>query len=291
VTSIAERRVSANGVDFAYLECGEGPLALCLHGFPDSAWTWRDLLPALAGAGFRAVAPFTRGYAPTSVPADGRYQIAALAQDAIALHEVLGGDGDAVLIGHDWGATSTYAAASGAPERWRRIVAMAVPPGEAFLAAVMTDIDQLKRIWYMFFFQHPFADLIVPAGDLAFIDRLWADWSPGYDASADLPFVKAALRGPAHLTAAIGYYRAALGGVGLDPALDDLQAKATAFPPQPTLYLHGAQDGCIGVEVAHTAAAQAPAHVRTEIVEGAGHFMNRERPDEVADLVIAHLTS
>src|SRR6187402_33838 len=86
-------RVEANGVDFAYLHTGpdDGPLALCLHGFPDSAHTWRHLLPALASAGYHAVAPFMRGYAPTAVPADGRYQTGALATDAIALHEALGG--------------------------------------------------------------------------------------------------------------------------------------------------------------------------------------------------------
>src|SRR3954469_25253216 len=103
-----EGRVRANGLDFAYLEAGEGPLALCLHGFPDSAWTWRHLLPELADAGFRAVAPFMRGYAPTAVPADGRYQTAALGLDACALHEALGGDADAVIVGHDWGAMATY---------------------------------------------------------------------------------------------------------------------------------------------------------------------------------------
>src|SRR3954469_11770079 len=65
--------VEANGLTFHYLEAGEGPLALCLHGFPDSPWSYRYLLPALAGAGFRAVAPYMRGYAPTSIPADGRF--------------------------------------------------------------------------------------------------------------------------------------------------------------------------------------------------------------------------
>src|SRR5438045_6330238 len=108
---ITEHRVNANAIDFAYLACGdEGPLALCLHGFPDSAWTWRYLLPELAAAGFRAVAPFMRGYAPTDVPTDGRYQTGALAADALALHDVLGGDGDAVIVGHDWGAAATYGA-------------------------------------------------------------------------------------------------------------------------------------------------------------------------------------
>jgi pimeloyl-ACP methyl ester carboxylesterase len=100
VGGLAVRAVQAGA---GLLEAGSGPLALCLHGFPDTAWTWQHLLPALAGAGFRAVAPFTRGYAPTGIPADGAYQAGALVADAVALHQVLGGDGDAVLIGHDWG--------------------------------------------------------------------------------------------------------------------------------------------------------------------------------------------
>src|SRR3546814_5976831 len=77
----------------------------------------------------------------------------------------------------------------------------------------------------MFFFQHPLADMVVPMDDLAFIDRLWADWSPGYDASDDLPAVKDCLRDPANLSAALGYYRATLSGVGVAPALDAVQAK------------------------------------------------------------------
>lgn len=78
-------------------------MALCVHGFPDSAHTWRYLLPALAQAGYRAVAPFTRGYAPTSIAPDNCYQAGALAADVSALHQALGGTHDAVLIGHDWG--------------------------------------------------------------------------------------------------------------------------------------------------------------------------------------------
>jgi len=122
----SETRVTANNVDFVVLEMGKGPLALCLHGFPDSPWTWRHLLPELAAAGFRAVAPYMRGYAPTAVPDDANYYPAALSADACALHEALGGDGDAVLIGHDWGAAAVWGAAADA-ERWRRLVAMSVP--------------------------------------------------------------------------------------------------------------------------------------------------------------------
>ena len=85
--------MNANGVDFAYCSDGpaDGPLALCLHGFPDTAHTWRHLLPRLAEAGYHAVAPFMRGYAPTQVPPDGRYDTGTLALDACELHEALGG--------------------------------------------------------------------------------------------------------------------------------------------------------------------------------------------------------
>ena len=97
---------------------GEGPLALCLHGFPDSPWTYRYLLPELAEAGYRAVAPFNRGFAPTEVPADHHYvHTSTMVADAVALHEALGGDGDAVLIAHDWGAVSAWGAVGHEPER------------------------------------------------------------------------------------------------------------------------------------------------------------------------------
>src|ERR1700730_14709550 len=190
--------VRANDLDFGLLEAGAGPLALCLHGFPDSAHTWEHLLPALAGAGFHAVAPFTRGYAPTALPADGAYHIGALVADAVALHEVLGGDADAVLIGHDWGAETAYGAAAYAPDRWRRLVPLGVPPA-ALDAVLFSDYEQLKRLFYTFMFRDPtwFADGVVARKSVAFLDRLWADWSPGFAAGAHLARVKESLRQPA----------------------------------------------------------------------------------------------
>jgi pimeloyl-ACP methyl ester carboxylesterase len=286
---ITEGRITANGLDFALLEAGEGPLALCLHGFPDSAWTYRHLLPALAAAGYRAVAPFQRGYAPTAVPADGRYQTAALALDACALHDALGGDSDAVLIGHDWGAMAAYIAANHEPERWRRVVTMAVPPAGAVAGGFLT-YAQLKRSWYMFFFQHGLADVVVGMNDLAFVDGLWADWSPGYEAGEDLAHVKDALRDPANLAAALGYYRATLGNIGVDPALDDVQAKGNEVTTQPTLYLHGRTDGCMGLEVAEAARGFLTSlGSRMEVVDDAGHFLQLERPDVVNRLVLDFL--
>ncbi len=287
---LTEGRVGANGLTFATLEVGSGPLALCLHGFPDSAWGWRHLLPALAEAGFHAVAPFMRGYAPTEVPADGLYQTGALSADACALHEALDGDSDAVLVGHDWGALAAYGAAAWQPERWRRVVTAAVPP-TATLAEAFLSYDQLRRSWYMYFFLHPLAEVAVSLDDLAFLDRLWSDWSPGYDATVDLAHTKDALRGPANLAAALGYYRATLGTGPTDPALDPVQAAGAGPTPQPTLYLHGAADGCMGADLAKGALASLPAAgSRVELVEGAGHFLHLERPEVVNPMIVDFVT-
>ena len=256
---------------------------------PTRAWSWRHLLPELAGAGYRAVAPFQRGYAPTSVPTDGHLQSGALVRDAIALHEALGGGDDAVLIGHDWGALATYGAASLAPERWRRVVAASVPPGAAMGAALMT-YRQLKMSWYMFFFQLPLAEHVLALDDLAFIDGLWSDWSPGYDAAEDLTHVKAALGDQANLTAAIGVYRATFQPELTTADLAAEQAATGAIPPQPTLYLHGTDDGAIGVEWAGGAADELATGSRVEIVDGAGHFLHLERPRTFNDAVLSFLT-
>src|SRR6266568_8541588 len=198
VARLRARSVRANDLEFGILEAGSGPLALCLHGFPDCAHTWRNLLPELADAGFHAVAPFMRGYAPTGIPADGEYGIGALAADAIALHEALGGAGDAVLIGHDWGAEAAYAAAANAPDRWRRLVTLAVPPARLD-GVLFSDYDQLRRFFYLFMFHDPagFAEAVVAADEMAFLDRLWADWSPGYHPGEHLALVKEFLRRPA----------------------------------------------------------------------------------------------
>lgn len=279
--------IHAGELDVTFLECGSGPLALCLHGFPDSPHTWRHLLPELATRGYRAVAPFMRGYAPTSVPASGVYQTAALARDAGALHEALGGDERAVIIGHDWGAPAVCGAALDAPQRWSKVVSMAVPPGPALGAAFVGNLAQIQRSWYMFFFQHGLSNHVVAANDMAFIDMLWAQWSPGYEATVDLAHVKDALRNANHLQAALGYYRATLGDGKRDPELAALQQRmGSEVPAQPLLYLHGENDGCVGRDVALAAQAMVPKHVQFEFVADAGHFMQLEQPARVNQLII-----
>jgi pimeloyl-ACP methyl ester carboxylesterase len=286
------QRVTANGIDFAYLSDGpsDGPLALCLHGFPDTAHQWRHLLPRLGDAGYHAVAPFMRGYAPTSLPADGRYDTGTLALDACALHQALGGTGDAVLIGHDWGAFAAYGAAAHQPERWRRVVSIAVPP-QASMASGFFAFDQLRRSWYIFFFQTPLAEYAVALDDYAFIDRLWSDWSPGYDGDWDVARVKEALASPERLGAAIGYYRTMFAGPPDDPEAVAAQAAAATIAPQPTLYLHGVDDGCLGIDIIGPVDEFLAPGSEVARVEGAGHFVPVEQPDEVNDRILGFITT
>jgi pimeloyl-ACP methyl ester carboxylesterase len=117
-------------VSLRYQEAGQGPLVLCLHGFPDNAHTCSERLPALARAGLRGVAPFMRGYAPTSPAPDGRYQAVLLAQDALALIAALGG-GRASVVAHDWGATaaSYFFQTARCGDRRARLLSLHVPPG------------------------------------------------------------------------------------------------------------------------------------------------------------------
>jgi pimeloyl-ACP methyl ester carboxylesterase len=285
-----QRGVAANGVQFSYFELGppDGPLALCLHGFPDSAHTWRFLLPELAAAGFHAVAPFLRGYAPTAVPSDGRYQIGALARDANSLHAVLGGTEDAVIIGHDWGALTAYAAVAHQPDRWRRAVTAAVPPTGSIGMSLFT-YAQLQRSWYMFFFLSPMAEIALPLDDYAFIDGLWADWSPGYEASFDVARVKESIGDPEHMAAAIGYYRAMFAPPSEDPTAAAAQAAGETTAPQPTLYLHGGADGCMGRDIIGPVTDHLAPGSALVVVEGAGHFLHLEQPEVVNDHILRFL--
>jgi pimeloyl-ACP methyl ester carboxylesterase len=286
-----QEMITANGQEFACLTDGpaEGPLALCLHGFPDTAHTWRYLLPELAAAGYRAVAPFLRGYAPSSLAADGNYQTGALVRDANALHDALGGDSDAVIIGHDWGALITYGAVAHEPDRWRLAVTAAVPPTLSIGMNLLT-YAQLQRSWYMFFFQSAMAESALPLENYAFIDQLWRDWSPGYDGAWDIGRVKESIGDPEHIVAAISYYRAMFDPARQLPEFAEEQAAGLLPTPKPTLYLHGRDDGCMLLSSIGSPLDYLAEGSEMEILDGAGHFLHVEKPEIVNRRILEFLT-
>jgi pimeloyl-ACP methyl ester carboxylesterase len=270
--------ITANGIDFHYLELGSGPLVLCLHGFPDNAYTYRFLLPVLAEAGFRGVAPFMRGYTPTGKPADDRFEGILLGQDAVALIEALG-TSEAFVVGHDWGGLATLACAVLAPAHVRKIVTL----GVAHPAAMGSDYDTLKGSWHAYFFQMPFAESAVAANDYEFIVRWWRDASPEYDPPPEIiESVKATFRQQGVVSSALNYYRHTFHPASRDPALDTLREKIAATPiPVPALAFHGTRDRPGRMPAFERMDKHFAAGLEKIVIPGTGHFIHLERPDEV----------
>ena len=260
------------------------PLVILAHGFPDDASTFRAQVPALLAAGFRVAAPALRGYAPSGLARSGRYDIASVGRDLVELAGRLSPDAKARLVGHDWGALAGFAAAALAPARFSHLVTMAVPHPRAILANASPA--QLRRSWYMGLFQLPFlAEAALRRDDHALIEALWRDWSPGYRASAaELRSVKQAISGREREV--LAYYRALRSPRALFGEARRLLLARTRVP---ALHLHGEDDGCVGVECTEGAQRWYEAPYRLQRISGAGHFLQREKPDEVNAALLAFL--
>ncbi|PSQ40528.1 alpha/beta hydrolase [Halobacteriales archaeon QS_9_68_42] len=275
--------VEANGIDFECLRAGAGDrLALCLHGFPDDAGSMRPVLERLAGTGFTAVAPYTRGYAPTGPAPDGDYPARALGADAVALAEALPEEldtdaGAPVLVGHDWGAVAAYAADRVDPDAFERMATMAVPPG--FEALLLEHPRQLLRSWYMWFFQLPdVPERALRWREFALVEFLWGLWSPGWDYPDErIEAVKETFR--TEVSSLVGSL------LRRDPpSTEDVAPVRT-----PTLVIAGERDGCIGPEMFEHA-DEIIEECRVVRVRDAGHFMHQERPDVVGRELVSFLT-
>jgi len=271
------KKVQANGLEFAYLEEGEGPLVLLVHGFPDTAHTWDALRPKIAAAGFRAVSPFTRGYAPTAIPSSAP-NAQTLGEDVLALITALGEE-EAFLVGHDWGAVACYAAASLEPEKIRRMVVSAVPHP-------MAQTPTPGLMWYarhFFVLNLPGAAAKLRKNQFSYIDTLCRRWSPTWDFSqGDLEAVKKSLSEPGSAEAAVSYYHMLRSGKPEDIYKTRIKVPTTAVA--------GGDEPVVTPAMFEKARRRFDGEYNVVTIPG-GHFAHRESPDAFAEVVLNVLKS
>lgn len=284
------RQLVCGELTFTAYEIGQGPLAILIHGFPDTPHTFRFMMPALAKAGYRAVAVTSRGFEPSSQPKNNDYGLAALSEDVPAWITALG-ETSAHVVGHDWGANVALAGALRAPERIRSLTLLSVPHAAGFGAVGLKSFAQLRRSWYIFFFQwRGVADRVIERNDWAFLKMLWRRWSLGWDVpDADIAAMKSVFAQPGVKTAALAYYRAALDTKA--PRYNEGVALLGAPVQVPTLGLTGERDRCISADIFE--ASMLPTlfakGVSVKRIAGAGHFLHLERPADVNAALVGFL--
>ena len=198
------KHIEVNGQPLAYLELGEGPLVVCLHGFPDSAYSYELMLPVLAAAGYRVVAPFLRGYYPSGLAVDNDYSIPTVAGDVLGLITALGEE-RASVIGHDWGAGVGWGMVLAAPARIQTWTALSIPHVGAFADAIESDPEQQEKSAYMAFFRMPgLPETLFTFNGLAMMNAMYAEHLPDTREEYLALFAE-----PGALTAALNWYRAA----------------------------------------------------------------------------------
>ena len=273
------QRASDMALTFGDVDDHDKPLAILVHGFPDTPHTFRYLGPQLADDGYRVVAPWLPGYASAVAEpiSAGTY-----AKHVLSVREEFGGDERCLLVGHDWGAMAAYGAVSVQPQAFVQLVTLAVPP-----TASISDpfsYDQLRRSFYIWFIQQEGLAEIAVLKD-GFWEGLWSDWSPGYDAAADIALLRSYVTADT-IAGVLAPYRAQFNPAHADPYAISEAAATLAVPAVPTLYLHGAQDGAIGPEVFSDVIRHLPAAgSKHELVAGVGHFLHLEQPELVWTII------
>ncbi len=269
-----------------YVEAGEGPLVLLLHGFPQFWYEWRHQIPALVEAGFRVVAPDMRGYNLSDKPPGVRaYRVELLARDVERL--VLAcGEQSATVIGHDWGAIAAWVAAMRHPGRVGRLVILNVPHPARFLDGLLSP-RQLLRSSYIFFFQIPrLPEEVIRAGDFALLrSALLRDpVRPGAFTTEDIERYVRAMARPGALTATLNYYRALLQNPRETRALlDRIEA--------PVIVIWGERDRFLSRRLAEPPPLWVPNLLRVERLPDASHWVAEDRPQEVNALLLDYLRS
>jgi pimeloyl-ACP methyl ester carboxylesterase len=283
---LAHRYADLDDVRLHYVEAGEGPLVLLLHGFPQFWYQWRHQIPALVEAGFRVVAPDMRGYNFSDKPHGvGAYRIELLARDVERLILACG-EQTAVVVGHDWGAIVAWTVAMRHPGRVGKLAILNVPHPARFLDGLLSP-GQLLRSSYMFFFQIPrLPEEVIRAGDFALLrSALRRDpVQPGALTAEDIEQYIGALARPGALTATLNYYRALLRNPGKTRALlKRIEA--------PVLVIWGERDRFLSRRLAEPPRLWVPNLLRVERLQDASHWVAEDRPLEVNTLLLRFLRS
>ena len=258
----------------------DGPTVLLLHGFPDGARCWAAVMPVLADAGLRCLAPDQRGYSPGARPDQaGQYRLELLVQDALGMLDVLGVR-RAHLVGHDWGAVVAWVLAARYPHRVRTLTAVSVPHPAAFGGALRSDPDQRQRSAYLRLFREPTPrpEDVLMADGAARLHAIYAGSTLGPD---QIDALLEPLLVPGALTAALNWYRA----MAADSFAD--------IPPVtvPTTYVWGDLDVAVGRVAAAAAAAHVSADYRFVELSQASHWVPEQLPDLLAALALERIRS
>ena len=282
--------LNANGIRFHALADGpaDGPLVLCLHGFPELGRSWRHQLPALASAGYRAVAPDLRGYGETELR--GPFDLPTLVGDVAGLVAVLGRE-RAVVMGHDWGGAVAWSVAARRPSVVERLVVLNCPPPQILARAMVRSPAQLRRSWYVLFFQLPWLpERRMAANAAEVVARALVGGSHRREAwtREEVNAYRAAFARPGRAKAAIDWYRA-----GFRRSVRPRRGRARATVAAPTLVLWGVEDRFLGRELVtleRLRDAFSEGNVPSVVlIEDAGHFVQNEAPERVNDELLRWL--
>ena len=283
---LAHRYADLGDVRLHYVEAGEGPLVLLLHGFPQFWYQWRHQIPALVEAGFRVVAPDMRGYNLSDKPLGVRaYRVELLARDVERLILACG-EQTAVVVGHDWGAIAAWIAAMRHPERVEKLAILNVPHPARSLDGLLSPM-QLLRSSYVFFFQIPrLPEEVIRAGDFGLLRSVFRSdpVKPEALTAEDIERYIEAIAQPGVLTASLNYYRALLRNPREMRAL--LQRVEA-----PVLVIWGEKDRFLSRRLAEPPRLWVPNLIRVKRLPDASHWVAEDRPLEVNTLLLDFLLS
>lgn len=285
-----------NGVRLHYVEAGEGPLVVLLHGFPEHWYSWREQLPALVEAGYRVVAPDMRGYNRSEKPPGvSAYRIGQLVEDVRALIDHCGAE-SAHLVGHDWGGMIAWEVAARHPESVDRLVVMNAPhPGAYRRELREPDSDQRRRSSYVLFFQLPWLpELLFEFGGERLLKRLFregAENPEAFDDGAIRRYAEACSR-PGAMTGMLNYYRAAFRGTVRSAIPGRSAPTATTSDgliDRPTLLLWGMGDEALSPRLTEGLGEWVP-DLEVDRIDDASHWVQMDAPDRVNDALVGFLS-